>query len=161
MTEFSIARDGSRSTNSPKWGMFETGFSRQNRQQHDVAFVVFLVGYEFQVAALKFFLRAIASLGLGLLTLLLCPLLSSADFPLYAKVYVYPGETIASMVASVVPESWVLGDPLKANYVPLISAVVYIFLCMLVFWSVVIFCGWEVLRWHKRRTQHTPKAYTQ
>ncbi len=89
--------------------------------------------------------RMTASLGLstGLFLLTMAVPLGVTRLP-----WLFPGKIVASVLAAVLPQSWVIGDPAAEDHWQVISGGGFIVLCGLFFWAAVIFAAWQ---WHSSR----------
>jgi hypothetical protein len=67
--------------------------------------------------------------------------------------WLLPGKFIAPIIASALPQAWVMGDPAAENHWHVVSGGGFVVLCGLLFWAAVIFAVWQ---W--RSSRPSPKG---
>lgn len=93
-------------------------------------------------AVLKLAGRIVGSAGLAFLLFV-----ASMAIPLGVTrlVWLLPGRVIAPVIAPMLPQSWVTGDPASENHWHVVSGGGFVILCGLLFWATVIFAIWQWL----------------
>lgn len=89
---------------------------------------------------LKTFYQFIFAAFLGVVSLLLSALSALAGFQWYFKLWLAPAKIITSLIVSLVPSVWIYGNPNDNIYWPQASAGGFVFMCAMLFWSIVFFC---------------------
>jgi len=91
---------------------------------------------------LKLLGRIVGSLGLAFLLFLLT---MAIPLGVTRLLWLLPGKAIAPAFAAIVPQSWVMGDPISENHWHVVSGGGFVILCGLLFWAAVIFAVWQWL----------------
>lgn len=97
-------------------------------------------------AVLKIAGRLIGSLGLAFGLFLFT---MAVPLGVTRLLWLVPGKVVAPILAPLLPQSWVFGDPAAEDHWHVVSGGGFVALCGLLFWSAVIFAIWQ---WHSLRS---------
>jgi len=91
-------------------------------------------------STLKTIYQFIFAAFLGGVFLLLCALPTLAGFQWCFELWLAPAKIITSLLVSLVPLAWIYGNSTDDIYWPQASVGGFVFICAVLFWSIVFFC---------------------